>query len=42
MAICTLCGAILHADDTDKHICNPANIPQKGKEKTPTTTEKVV
>ena len=32
MALCTICGAIMHDDDAAKHICNPANVPTKGKE----------
>jgi len=42
MAVCTSCGAIINNDDVSKHICNALNIPEKGKEKTPTTTEKAV
>lgn len=42
MAICTNCGTILHEDDIKNHICNPLTIAEKGKEKTPTTTEKVI
>jgi hypothetical protein len=33
MAICTQCGRIIHDEDVDKHICNPSEIPTKGKEK---------
>ena len=29
----------MHKDDVDKHICKAANIPLKGSEKLPTTTE---
>ena len=39
MAICTKCGMIINDADADKHICNPADIPAKGKVKKPTTTE---
>lgn len=37
MGFCTRCGTIVAKGDT--HTCNPANIPAKGKEKIPTTTE---
>lgn len=42
MAMCINCGAIINKEDAMKHICNELNIPIKGKEKQPTTTEKVV
>jgi hypothetical protein len=32
----------MHDDDIKKHICDTANLPIKGKEKVPTTTDKVV
>lgn len=40
--ICTICGAIMHEEDVKKHICKPANIPAKGIEKIPTTTNSSV
>lgn len=40
MAICFNCGALMHEDDMGKHVCNPANVVKKGKEKIPSTTEK--
>jgi len=42
MAICMKCGAVFHDDDIAKHICDAANLPAKGKEKNPQTTEKNV
>jgi hypothetical protein len=42
MALCTKCGAIMHDDDADKHICDITKVPEKGKEKIPMNTDKVV
>jgi len=28
--VCRKCGARGHEDDVEKHVCNPADIPQKG------------
>jgi hypothetical protein len=42
MTLCLQCGAIMHREDATKHICDAANIPIKGKEKQPTTTEKTI
>jgi len=41
MALCSDCGAIIHKEDVASHICNELNLPQKGKEKQPQTTEVV-
>ena len=30
MSICTKCGAVMHPEDAEKHICDPIDIPQKG------------
>ena len=30
MAVCTICGAIMHEEDIEKHVCK--NIPPKGTE----------
>lgn len=38
MAVCSLCGTILHYDDIKKHECEPSTVPEKGKVKKPTTT----
>ena len=35
--ICTNCGMILHEEDAKEHVCNPSDVPQKGKPKKPTT-----
>lgn len=37
MSICFRCGAIIAKGDA--HTCSAVNIPAKGKEKIPTTTE---
>jgi len=39
MALCTRCGAITNDEDRD-HVCDPANIPAKGKEHIPDRKEK--
>lgn len=41
MAQCTNCGALMHPADVKSHVCDAANVPVQGKEKIPTTTEKV-
>jgi hypothetical protein len=30
MAICTICGAVIHDEEMDVHLCNEQDIPQKG------------
>jgi hypothetical protein len=37
--LCSKCGAIMDQADVDLHICNPFNVPEKGKIKQPKTTE---
>lgn len=32
MAVCTVCGAVMHKDDIENHKCEEANIPVKGSE----------
>jgi len=31
MTICTECGTIMHKDDAATHVCNIADLPEKGK-----------
>mgnify|MGYP001570036815 CR=1 FL=1 len=42
MTQCTRCGALMDIEDAAKHVCVLSNIPAKGKEKNPSTTEKAV
>jgi len=35
MAICYKCGAVMDILDAHKHVCDPANVPVKGKELLP-------
>lgn len=35
MAICYKCGSVMQIEDAAKHVCNPANVPAKGKELQP-------
>lgn len=35
MALCFKCGAVMHDEDAPKHVCNPVNVPVKGKELQP-------
>lgn len=39
MAFCTQCGTIFHSDDMRLHVCDPADLPQKGEQRKPTTTK---
>jgi hypothetical protein len=39
MALCMSCGAVMHNEDMATHVCKAENLPAKGKEKIPTTTE---
>jgi len=39
MSICIKCGAIVHNDDIPTHKCRQEDLPIKGKEKIPTTTD---
>jgi hypothetical protein len=39
MSICTNCGAIIHPEDVEKHVCNPINAAVKGVEKQPLLSE---
>jgi len=34
MAICTRCGAVTNDQDMD-HVCDPADVPEKGKKHQP-------
>jgi len=31
MALCTQCGMLMHEEDADTHVCDPRDIPDKGK-----------
>lgn len=42
MALCTNCGAVMHPDDMERHVCDAADVPVKGKLKRITTTEKAI
>ena len=42
MAICLNCGNIIHDEDMRAHKCDITQIPEKGTEKKPLTTDKAV
>ena len=42
MAICTNCGVLMHYDDMAQHKCKTEDLPTKGIEKKPTTTNRAL
>lgn len=41
MPVCTKCGTVMHEDAVKNHVCDPADIPAKGAERKPMTTDRV-
>jgi len=42
MTICTNCGAVMLDEDSSDHKCKAENLPTRGKERIPNSTEKNV